>query len=288
MGRIEIDRAKCKRCGACVAVCIENHVYADCADGSGVPRVVKVEECIECGHCVAVCPGDAITHKGLDVERFADIDVDGLPDAAAVEALLSSLRTIRHYKDKPVPDAVIDKLLLIGSMAASEHNAQDREFIVVRDEAAIRGLSGKIAAHYKMLLKVMSAPMLGIMSLFVPGMAAYLKRSLPDMRRKVEEYTAEHDSIFHGAPCVIVITSSKGNILGKDTALTSQEAIRILAHSMGLGTCISGYAIGAPSVVKRALKIPGNRKLETVFTLGYPTHKFRKTAARRPPVVRGM
>jgi len=284
LGKIEIDAQKCLRDGLCVAICCESHVFAEGKNGEA-PSVVNEKECAECGHCVSICPAGAIVHSGMDMSRFQTLDTGALPGANSVEALLYSMRTIRHYLNKPVPEATLEKLLQAGAMAASEHNAQDRQFIVIADRKIIADLSKQLVAHYRMLLFALRAPVIKIISIFNPGLGAYLKRSISDMKRKVAEYNADNDTIFHDAPCVIAITSSKGNILGKDSALTSQEAMRMLAYSMGMGVCISGYAIGAPSVVKRALKIPGNRQMHTLFTLGYPKYKFKKTPDRKQPVI---
>ncbi len=284
MGLIEIDPKKCKRDGLCVKICCENHVFAEGEDG--VPRIVNEKDCIACGHCVSVCPADAIRHGGMDMSGFVPVERESLPGPESVAALLSSLRSIRHYKDKPIPDDVLEKLLLAGSQAASEHNAQDRGFVVVKDKAKIAELATELAKHYKSLLPMMNRAVFGMISIFNPGLGAYLARSETDMRRVVKEYAPGNDTIFHGSPCVIVITSGKGNVLGKDSALTSQEAIRILGHSMGLGACVSGYATGAGSVVRKTLGIPRDMQVQTVFSLGYPKYEFRKAPPRKPAIVR--
>jgi nitroreductase/NAD-dependent dihydropyrimidine dehydrogenase PreA subunit len=281
---ISIDPEKCLREGRCVVICCESHVYAQDMPGE-VPKAVDEKECAFCGHCVAVCPGEAITHSGMDMAGFRRVDYASYPTPDQIENFIFSMRTTRHYKKKAVPGEMIDRLIAAGAMAASEHNSQDRCFIVVANPIEIHGLAGKIVAHYGRLIKIMNPAIRLMLRPIMPGMVKYFEGSLPDMKRKVAEYGQECDPVFHGAPCIIAITSKKSNLLGKDTALTSQEAMRILAHSMGLGTCISGYAIGAPAVVVKSLKIPRGQKLQTLFTLGYPVYKFEKIVDRRRPVV---
>ncbi len=281
---IRIDGDKCKRDGLCLKACCENHVFIQDAPGE-IPRAANQGDCSLCGHCVAVCPGDAITHSGMNMSEFKPVDLSAFPTPDAAENFLFSMRSVRQYKKKAVPKEDIARLLAAGSKAASEHNSQDRMFFVLTDAAKIHELSGRLSAHYGMLAKTLRPPVMSAIGVFAPGMKNYLEGSLPDMKRKAVEFGPETDPIFHGAPCLIVITSKKANMLGKDTALTAQETIRVLAHAMGLGTCVSGYAIGAPSIVSKALKIPRGQKIQTVFTLGYPALKYRKTVDRRPPKI---
>jgi hypothetical protein len=53
---------------------------------------------------------------------------------------------------------------------------------------------------------------------------------------------------------------------------------------MGLGTCISGYAIAASNAAAHFLGIPRDLKAQTVFSVGFPKYKYKKTVDRRPPV----
>lgn len=285
MGRIKIDPEKCKKEGLCIELCCECHVYSRQSPDE-VPAVTDEKECAECGHCVAVCPGNAITHGGMDMSAFAPVDRSAIPGPDAMKNFLFSLRTTRHYVTKPLPEHIIAELIHAGSMAASEHNSQDRQFVVLTNPETIHTLAGKIVAHYRTLLTILSKPLRAALSPLAPAQMAYLERSVSDMKRKVAEYGPQSDPIFHKAPCVIVITSTKGNVLAKDTALTSQEAMRMLAHSHGLGTCISGYAIGAAPVVSKFLKIPNTQKVQTVFTVGYPVYRHNKITPRKAPVVR--
>ncbi len=284
MGSIKIDPSKCKREGLCVTICCENHVFSmEAADS--VPVVAAENECIRCGHCISVCPGDAITHDGMDPRGFRPFDPDTYPSPEAAENFLYSMRSVRHYKDKPVPKELIERLLAVGAAAASDHNSQDRQFVVVTDKQLIRKLSAELAKHFRKILTLVNAPVRRALSIAAPAQMEYLENSFRGMKRTVVEAGQDKDPYLHEAPCLIVITGKKGNMLGKDTALTSQEAMRFLAHSMGLGTCISGYAMGAPGVVTKVLNLPRGRTVRTVFSLGWPAHKFRKTVDRARPAV---
>lgn len=57
-GEIQVDRAACTLCMACVAVCPAGAL----ADGGDLPQLNFIEaNCVQCGLCQSACPEDAIT-----------------------------------------------------------------------------------------------------------------------------------------------------------------------------------------------------------------------------------
>ncbi len=51
----------------------------------------------------------------------------------SLEQLLSTQRAIRHFSDRPLDDATIERVLRAATYAPSSHNSQPWRFIVVRD-----------------------------------------------------------------------------------------------------------------------------------------------------------
>ena len=47
--------------------------------------------------------------------------------------LIEKRRSVRVFRDDPIPDEIMEKILNAGRMAPSAHNAQDYKFIVVKD-----------------------------------------------------------------------------------------------------------------------------------------------------------
>ncbi len=282
---IAIDLEKCTGCGLCKTICCEKKVFDMDAPG-GKANPARAERCSNCGHCIAICPSDAITHSLMDMERFRPVNFDCLPDADSLEEFLCSTRSIRHYKDTPVPDEIIERLLNAATMAHNAHNAQNRAFIVVKDKEKIRELSAAVVAFYKKLVRLTPKPVRTALSLIMPAAINGLEHTLPELKRKLWEYDNEnYDFLFHGAPCVIAITANKLDTMAKDSAVTAQENIRLLAYAMGLGTCVSGYTLSAMGVAEKILDVPNDQKIQTIFSLGFRKYKFRKTVDRIPPVV---
>ena len=129
------DTEKCKRCGACFAECPYDLIVED-SEGFPKIRLAAKKTCIACGHCVAVCPTEAIVlpkmpmTESLGPEQCApllkDLDLTG----EQVDQFLRGRRSIRSYKDKPIPETVVSHLFDISRFAPSAKNGQPARWIV--------------------------------------------------------------------------------------------------------------------------------------------------------------
>jgi len=63
--------------------------------------------------------------------------------------LLRSLRSVRSFTDEPVPDAVLDDIMVVARWSGSARNAQPWELVVVRDREMLQELGALegYAAH---------------------------------------------------------------------------------------------------------------------------------------------
>lgn len=59
-GRIELDEAKCNRCGSCIDIC-PTGAYTSVTGYEGRSLQLSHARCIFCGICKDVCPSGAIT-----------------------------------------------------------------------------------------------------------------------------------------------------------------------------------------------------------------------------------
>jgi nitroreductase len=76
--------------------------------------------------------------------------VDGSPAAAAERiAFLRTLRAVRRFDDRPIPDDVLADVLAVARWTGSAKNRQPWELVVVEDREALQALSrsGDFAGH---------------------------------------------------------------------------------------------------------------------------------------------
>ena len=285
---IEADR--CIGCGLCVKVCPSKTISMQ-----GDKAVVIGDHSLSCGHCAAVCPVDAITIHAIDPEasRFATFDADSrwLPhgefNTVQLVRLMASRRSCRNFKDKPVDRALLEDLVKIGATAPSGTNSQRWTFTILPDRESVIALGDQVAKFFKRINDLSENYWLrnGLRFIGKPELAYYYR----DNHQSVSEVLTERensgvDRLFHGATAAIVVGSRPEGSTLKEDALLATQNILLAAHSMGLGTCLIGFAV-IPMMkdiqVKRSLGIPDNEKVHAVIALGYPEERYLKVAGRK-------
>jgi nitroreductase/NAD-dependent dihydropyrimidine dehydrogenase PreA subunit len=290
-----IEADKCIGCGLCVKVCPSGTISMQ-----GGKAVVTGDRSLCCGHCAAVCPVDAITVHTIDPEasRFATFAADhrwlphGEFDTVQLVRLMASRRSCRNFKDKPVDRALLEDLLKIGATAPSGTNSQMWTFTILPTRESVIALGDRVAVFFKRVNKLAENGWLRNLSRLIgqSELADYYR----DYHQSVSEALTEResgnkDTLFHGATAAIVVGSRPEGSTLKEDALLATQNILLAAHSMGLGTCLIGFAV-IPMIkdirIQRFLGMPDNEKVHAVIALGYPDERYLKVAGRKKYVRR--
>lgn len=266
----------------------------------GNKAVVIGDRSLSCGHCAAVCPVDAITIHAIDPEasRFATFAADSrwLPhgefNTVELVRLMASRRSCRNFQNRPVDRTLLEDLVKIGATAPSGTNSQMWTFTILPDRDAVTALGDHVVIFFKRINELSERYWLRHALRFIgrPELADYYR----DYHQSVSEALTERensggDRIFHGATAAIIVGSRPEGSTQKEDALLATQNILLAAHSMGLGSCLIGFA-AIPMMkdlrVKRSLGIPDSEKVHTVIALGYPDEKYLKVAGRKRYVQR--
>jgi len=270
MSVFAIDSDKCDSCGVCSAECPAGIILIK--EPGALPYKAKGGElmCINCGHCVAVCPTGALHHERMEPEECVPISRKLLPSGAHVEHLMKSRRSIRVYKEKPVPRETLAKLIDIARYAPSGGNIQPVHWLVIEDREEIKRLGGLAVDWMRSMLQAM------------PGLddQSHLGLIVSACDRGI-------DMIMHEAPHLIVAHAQiQFGLLQADCdiALTYLE---LAAYSMGLGACWNGlfYMTSNHPTVKEALQLPEGHQCFGAMLIGYPKYKYRRIPLRKEPKV---
>lgn len=286
----KIDPGKCNGCGECVRVCPSRTI--EMRDDRAV---IVGKWSLGCGHCAAVCPADAVTVGGLDGDALllAAVDRgDGTAaaaefDTAALVGLMRSRRSCRNYLDRPVPRALLEDLARIGTTAPSGTNCQLWTFTILHDRGSVLELGEAVGDFFRRICRKAENPALRLLSKLTSAdpLGDFYRNHYADVREGLRLRDEEgRDPLFHGAPSLILVGSRPGGTCPAEDALLASQNILLAAHSLGLGSCMIGFAVEAmkhdPSI-GRLLGIPAGERVHAAIAIGWPDEHYLAPAGRR-------
>lgn len=264
MELITVDADKCKKDGLCVLECPSGALELDAEGG---PMAADPAVCNACGHCVAVCPHGALTNsrvEAVDPSVGVRENVRSWPEPAVVDGLLLGRRSIRAYKDKPVPRALVEELLDVSRHAPTASNVQEIRWIVTVDPAKVRELAGLTAAFFAQ-----------------NGQRA----------KYVSMWERGRDYFLRGAPALAVVYTEGPMAFGAADCGIALTFMELAAVTRGLGTCWAGlltFAANGDAAVRQALGLPEGHVVHGGLMLGYPKARFAGVPPRNPVQARWL
>jgi nitroreductase/NAD-dependent dihydropyrimidine dehydrogenase PreA subunit len=261
MPSVVINRNRCAKDGLCVNVCgLGVLEFGE----NGFPTTRKPERCIACGHCMAVCSHDALELDTVARSRLVPINPTLAPRPEQVEQLMRSRRSVRRYRDTPVPAAQVQRIIATANMAPSGVNQHPIRWTVVSGREALRTLSQHVIDWMKLAIE------------HEPQTAAFLNLA------SIVGNWPKHDPL-RGAPHLVVAHGAKANPMTAGSGLIAMTYFELAAEANGVGTCWAGYLMMAARnhrPLLDALKIPGHDQVVAAMMFGYSKVRFRYVPAR--------
>jgi len=242
---------------------------------------------------MAVCPNKAIHIEGLSYETdLFDLPTAGV-DGDAFSRFAASRRSVRVFKDKPVPRQVLQQIVDIISTAPMGFPPPKVAVTVVQKRDTIEQALPIIVQMYEDLARWMKNPLIRVMirrritpedyyslaNHVLPGLA----HRLPDMQ------AGKVDTITRGAPAMLLFHAhheADGHTADAWIALTYGL---LAAHALGLGATAISLV---PPVVERSpelralFQIPSENRVVACMIVGYPGVRFRRGIRRELADVR--
>ncbi|KQC10106.1 MAG: hypothetical protein APR62_12700 [Smithella sp. SDB] len=282
--RIEKIEDKCNQCLLCVRDCVAG-VWR-IVEGKSQP--VDIESCNRCSHCIAVCPCDAILHDGLKKDQLVRVNRNNL-NPEVFRDIIISRRSIRQFKDTPVPRDVLEKILDLARYSPTASNDQNVSYTIITDkkliEEAAKSIWGLVSRLYDKTRKG-----IGKIIVNVTGLNNHRYLRVMDYCQK---QTVENgrDFILHNAPVLILIHAPRRARFAADNCNIAVTTIINYAHALELGTCLTGLmnmSLWYSSSLRRKFGIPKDKKIYASLVMGYPSYRFTNTVSRKKPEVQWL
>ena len=295
--RTHIDAERCTGCGRCVSVCPKETLSLE--DGKAV---VSGSESMHCDHCAAVCPEGAIRVDAVDrhLAAYESFEGDGRwlsygeSDTAQLVRLMRSRRSCRNYKDEPVSPWLLNDLVKVGVTAPSGSNHQPWTFTLLPDRDRVTAFAQLIGRFFDKLNRTAEKAWLRVLLRLMghPSLHNYYRDHYATVKEGLAAWRrGGRDRLFHGAPAVIVVAARRLASCPAEDALLATQNILLAAHTLGLGSCLIGFAVEAmrndPGIAT-ALVIPPEEQVHAVIALGWPKEvaQYRTLCGRLPVTVR--
>lgn len=208
-------------------------------------------------------PNTAIDNRKSPLKNQIDLkDFTKLNEKQA-EYFLRSRRFIRNYKTEPVSKEKLTKLIDIARFAPTGGNSQGISFIVVQNRQLLE-------QALEITIQMMeSSP---------------LRHLVEEAVKSYREYG--YDSIFRGAPNLIIATSDKSFPNGRNNAISCLNYLELYAPSLKLGSCWAGifdHCIAIEnSPLLKLFNIPEDKKVVGAVMVGYPKYSYKRLVDRNP------
>ncbi|HWR09230.1 nitroreductase family protein [Sporomusa sp.] len=262
MKLFEINQEQCTQCGICTKVCPVGVLDLGV---NGIEETFP-HACIACGHCVAVCPTAAIDNHQTPQVNQETIEKFPVLDKKTAQEFLRSRRSIRCYKNIPVPRDQLLELVEIARFAPTGSNSQGISYMIVEDtrilhkatEATIEWMEdqNKTLSHWS----------------FDYHIRSYREKG--------------NDPIFRGAPHLILGTAQSNFPRARENTVFSLTYLELYATALGLGSCWAGlFEMCAFSNYEPLLKlfnVPEGKVLTGAVMVGYPQYSYKRLVDRNP------
>ncbi len=299
MGKMKVDVEKCSGCG----LCVENCLFRTWEMGSDKkPRFKEGVPCFSCYNCMVACPKDAISieesyhvdsgfwktqpHALPAVKPLEPRNAENKPDEwTAVEKEIFNRRSVRNFKDKPVPEPLIRRVIEAGRFAPTGGNSQPFQFVVVTNKALIKELNETsfniINGMYNAYVSDEGVKAIAKGYETAPNPGAWDPRII--LGGVGVSVVKRVNPVLLGAPAVILIAADSRSIGGPQiqVGICGQNMI-LAANSLGIKATWVGfvaYCGGVPSLmVKLGIQPPFS--IVSSVVLGYPKFKQEGIVAR--------
>jgi nitroreductase len=240
--------------------------------------------CNICGHCISLCKSRAIVHSEMDMANFPEANGDAHFETGKFIEFIRSRRSHRHFRNKTIPRADLERLIDACRYAPTGGNAQAVEIIVLENRDKIKRLSDYTVDFFINAGNEVQR--------LIEQSAAEVKE-LPAGLARVRQYgerfklarEAGQDPIFHNAPVILIFHAPQDRGAPKDDCVIASTTLSLLARTMGIESTYIGLLVSASQgkrEIHAELQLPDGNEILSVLIMGYPRLNYYYAVDRKP------
>jgi len=266
MTEIIIDSSRCSGCKICITLC--PYFILELQKEEKVVRVKPeyASYCSKCGHCEAVCPENAIIINYEGAGTVNNLTSESLPTVGQMTKLIKMRRSVRHYKNKPIPKEIFETIFDTIRYAPTGMNGQSVQWLVFQNPDDVRNLVSSVVEWARKVVKTQTDHPLA-----------------PILPMIISAWENGEDHICHNAPHLVIAYGNKDNPVAFIDAIIAFTHLDLVAPVFDLGTCWGGIvqiALNESPEILKTLDLPQDHKILYSMMIGYPNIRFKKIPKR--------
>ena len=291
---VSINQELCDNCGICGHVC-PRHIPETINKGNKKITMISTERiglCMECGHCTAVCAKYAINVESLKEEDFAPAQQVNIDDNQFI-SFLKQRRSVRRYKDKPVPREVINQIVNAVNISPTGTGRRTTGVIVIDNPKTLATFSELAYEMYEGLEKNLNNPIARFFIKKQEGkktLRTLVDFVMPGMHWYIRWYReGKSNEILRDCPALMLFHSPIYETVGKENCIIAAFHAIMMAQIVKIGTCFNDLippACNRVPEIRKLLGLPDNREVYASITMGYSKYQFKRTVPRKLAEVR--
>jgi len=247
---------------------------------------------MECGHCAAVCPNGAIEVECFSRENFTPVTSSDISENQFL-GLLRQRRSVRRYKNKPVPREVISRIIDAVHGSPTGTGRMTTGVIVIDNRDTLARFSEHIYAAYEGLNNKMKNPLARFFIKRRAGKRKFETLSgfvMPAMRWYIQWYKEGlSNEILRDCPVLMLFHSPIREPVGRENCLIAAFHAVMMAQIMNMGGCLNDLIppmCNRLSAIRSLLRLADDREVYASITMGYPRYNFQRVIPRKLAEVR--
>ena len=260
--RLILLKEKCIECRLCEEVCPSGAVSID-------EKEINYTKCIGCYQCYAVCKSAAIEMKDFRREKVREVKIK----PADLKDFFINKRSIRTYKDMEIESDKLKEITDILRYSPTATNSQAVFATVINRKDEVKHLGDSIAAYFASLTSMINKITLPLIKLLAGKKIAL---QLGYLKKISAKHKSGNYNITQNAPAMVLFHSPAASMEDYN-CIYATSFVSNYAESMGIGSCINGFAVNAlkrNKKLREKYKIPSDHNVYSALMLGYTKNKY--------------